>query len=53
MSQNFIGYDREQAFFAAPSLRVSEDHLVWTIPEVVEKMDPATTATAPPPTTRR
>ena len=40
MAQNFIDCDRERAYLMPPSLRdwVAEDHLVWSIVEVVEGM---------------
>lgn len=41
MAMNFIGCDRDQVFLLPPSLRewVPEDHLVWTVLDVVSEMD--------------
>jgi transposase len=41
MPQNFIGFDREQAFLMPPSLRdwLPEDHLAWFVIQSVEQMD--------------
>jgi len=41
MPQNFIAYDRDQAFLMPPSLLdwVAEDHVVWTILSSVQEMD--------------
>ncbi len=44
MPQNFIECQRDQPFLMPPDLRdwLPEDHLVWTILDVVEEMDLAT-----------
>jgi len=41
MPQNFIAYDRDQAFLMPPSLLdwVAEDHVVWTVLSSVAEMD--------------
>jgi transposase len=41
MLQNFIGFDREQAFLMPPSLRdwLAEDHLAWFVIQSVEQLD--------------
>ena len=41
MPQNFIGFDREQAFLMPPSLRdwLPEDHLAWFVIQSVEQLD--------------
>jgi transposase len=41
MPQNFIGFDREQAFLMPPSLRdwLPEDHLAWFVIGAVDQLD--------------
>lgn len=41
MTQNFIGFDREQVFLMPPSLRdwLPEDHLAWFVIQSVERLD--------------
>jgi len=41
MPQNFLDYDREQAFLLPPSLRdwLPEDHLAWFVIETVGRLD--------------
>lgn len=41
MAQNFIDYDRDQAFLLPPSLRdwLAEDHLAWFVIDAVDRMD--------------
>jgi transposase len=41
MGQNFLAFDREQAFLMLPSLRewLAEDHFAWFVIEAVEQLD--------------